>query len=71
MRNLSINELNEVQGGRMTVSLGVTIIGLISDAYTLVEAALKVDYQGMVNDSTVDYGGYNAMGDYTNGICTR
>jgi hypothetical protein len=71
MRSLNIEELNVVQGGRMSGGLAVSILGLISDAYTLVEAALNVNYTSLTSGSAVDYSGYNAMGDYGNGMCSR
>ena len=71
MRNLNIDELDAVQGGRMTAALAANIISFLSDAYGLIDDAMKVDYASMVNNSTVDFGGVNPMGDYTNGICTR
>jgi hypothetical protein len=37
----------------------------------LVEAALNVDYASLGSGSSVDYSGFNAMGDYSNGMCSR
>ena len=71
MRSLNIEELNEVQGGRLSGGLAVSILGLISDAFTLVEAALNVNYTSLASGSSVDYSGFNAMGDYSNGMCSR
>ncbi|MEY3886032.1 MAG: hypothetical protein RL650_124 [Pseudomonadota bacterium] len=71
MRSLNIEELNEVQGGRLSGGLAVSILGLISDAFTLVEAALNVNYTSLASGSAVDYSGFNAMGDYSNGMCSR
>jgi hypothetical protein len=71
MRNLNIDELNEVQGGKLSAGMAVSIINFFSDVYTLTEAAMKVDYASMASGTSVDYGGFNPLGDYTNGICAR
>ena len=71
MRSLEFEELNEVQGGRISIGLAVSILGLISDVYTLVEAALNVEYASLGSGSSVDHSGFNAMGDYSNGMCSR
>jgi len=71
MRNLNIDELDAVQGGRMTAALAANIISFLSDAYGLIDAAMKVDFESMVRNSSVDFGSVNPMGDYSNGMCTR
>jgi hypothetical protein len=71
MRSLEFEELNEVQGGRISSGLAVSILGLVSDVYTLVEAALNVEYASLGSGSSVDNSGFNAMGDYSNGMCSR
>jgi hypothetical protein len=71
MRTLNLNELNEVEGGRMSAALAVSIVNFFSDLYTLADAAMQIDYGKVVSSSTTDFGGVNAMGDYTNGMCSR
>mgnify|MGYP000075281613 CR=1 FL=1 len=71
MRTLNIDELDAVQGGRMTPVLAANIISFLSDAFGLIDAAMKVDYASMVNNSNVEFGNVNPMGDYTNVLCTR
>jgi len=71
MRTLNIDELTAVQGGKMTTALALNIIGFFSDAIGLIDAALKVDFESMVSNSSVDFGSVNPMGDYSNGMCTR
>ncbi|MEI7975012.1 MAG: hypothetical protein WCH92_03450 [Betaproteobacteria bacterium] len=70
MRSLNINELSEVQGGGIAFRWAVRAGELIADAFTLFEAAQKVDYDP-ASYGRADSGGYNPMGDYTNGICVR
>jgi len=46
MRNLNINELVEVQGGRISGSLAISIVGILSDLWTgrcLHECRLPID----------------------------
>ena len=71
MRTLNLNELNEVDGGRLTVANAISLGGLFSDIFNLVEAAMRVDYASMVSSSTADFASVNPMGDYTNGMCSR
>ena len=71
MRNLNIDELTAVQGGKMTTAMALNIIGFFSDAIGLIDAAMKVDFESMVSNSAVDFGSVNPMGDYSNGMCTR
>jgi hypothetical protein len=71
MRNLNMNELVEVEGGKISAAVIAGIISFVSDAISLIDTAMKVDYESMVNNSAVDFGGVNAMGDYTNGMCSR
>ena len=71
MRTLNIDELNTVQGGKMTTALALNIISFFSDAISLFDAAMKVDFDAMVSNSTVNFGGVNPMGDYGNVMCTR
>jgi hypothetical protein len=60
-----------VQGGKMTTALALNIIGFFSDTIGLIDAAMKVDFESMVRNSSVDFGSVNPMGDYSNGMCTR
>jgi hypothetical protein len=71
MRTLNIDELTAVQGGKMTTALALNIIGFFSDTIGLIDAAMKVDFESMVSNSSVDFGSVNPMGDYSNGMCTR
>jgi hypothetical protein len=71
MRSLYTAELEEVQGGRISGSLAVSIISVISDAWTLIEAVVNVNYQALGSGTSLDANGYNPMGDFTNGICAR
>ena len=70
MRSLNIDELNEVQGGGMVTTWAIRAISALSDLATLVELGSKVEFNPS-SYGPVDAGGYNPMGDYTNGICLR
>lgn len=70
MRSLNMNELNEVQGGGIGTTWAIRAISALSDLATLVELGSKVEFDPSSYGS-VDAGGYNPMGDYTNGICLR
>jgi hypothetical protein len=70
MRNLSIEELNEVQGGGMVTTWAIRAIGALADLVTLVEVGMKVEFDSS-SYGAANAGGYNPMGDYTNGICLR
>ena len=70
MRSLNIDELKEVQGGGMVTTWAIRAISAFSDLVTLVEFGSKVEFDPSSYGS-VDAGGYNPMGDYTNGICLR
>jgi hypothetical protein len=71
MRNLNINELVEVQGGRISGSLAISIVGILSDLWTLADAFMSADFQSIGSGVEVDYGAYNAMGDYSGAMCSR
>ena len=71
MRTLNIDELSTVQGGKMSAALAISIINVISDAISLIDAAMKVDFESMVSNSSVDLGSVNPMGDYSNSMCNR
>jgi hypothetical protein len=70
MRSLNINEVDEVQGGGIALKWAYKIGEWVSNAYSLYEAGSKVEFDPSSYGS-VDAGGYNPMGDYTNGICLR
>jgi hypothetical protein len=70
MRTLNIDELDEVQGGGVAMKWAYRIGEWVSNAYTLYEASSKVEIDPSSYGS-VDAGGINPMGDYTNGICLR
>ena len=63
-------ELNEVQGGGIAFQWAIKMGELISHAITIYEASSKIEFEPSSYGS-VDAGGYNPMGDYTNGICNR
>jgi bacteriocin-like protein len=71
MRTLNIDELSTVQGGKLSAAMAINIINVISDAISLIDAAMKVDFESMVSNSSVDLGNVNPMGDYSNSMCTR
>jgi hypothetical protein len=67
MRNLNIEELNEVQGGAMSTRWAFRMGDAIANMYTVYEAA------GLFNFSFASYGSvsggsYNAMGDFSNNL---
>jgi hypothetical protein len=70
MRNLNLNEVDEVGGGGISFQWAIRLGGIISDGVTLYEAGSKIELEPSSYGS-VDAGGYNPMGDYTNGICAR
>jgi hypothetical protein len=70
MRTLNIEELDEVQGGGLAMKWAYRIGEWVSNAYTVYEASTKVEIDPSSYGS-VDAGGINPMGDYTNGICLR
>ena len=70
MRILNLDELNEVQGGGLAMKWAYRIGEWVSNAYTLYEASSKIEIDPSSYGS-VDAGGINPMGDYTNGICLR
>ena len=70
MRNLEINELNEVQGGGLATKWAIKLGELISTGLTFIDATSRIDFDPS-NYGAVDAGGINVMGDYTNGICLR
>ena len=70
MRSLEFEELNEVQGGGIAFKWAIKMGELISHAITIYEASSKIEFEPSSYGS-VDAGGYNPMGDYTNGICNR
>ena len=70
MRILNLDELDEVQGGGLAMKWAYRIGEWVSNAYSLYEAGSKVEFDPSSYGS-VDAGGYNPMGDYTNGICLR
>jgi hypothetical protein len=69
MRNLNIDELNEVQGGSMIARWAYKLGESIANMYTLYEASQKIEFEPS-SYGAVDASGYNAMGDYS-GMCTR
>ncbi len=70
MRNLINTELHEVQGGGLAAKWAYKIGELFANGFTIFEVASKIDFEPSSYGS-VDAGGYNPMGDYTNGICLR
>lgn len=70
MRSLNMDELDEVHGGGVALKWAYRIGEWVSNAYSLYEAGSKVEFDPSSYGS-VDAGGYNTMGDYTNGICLR
>jgi hypothetical protein len=70
MRNLNIDELNEVQGGGIALKWAIKIGELLSNGYTLFEASSKIEFDPS-SYGAADANGYNPMGDYTSGICAR
>jgi hypothetical protein len=67
MRNLNIEELNEVQGGAMSTRWAFRMGDAIANMYTVYEAA------GLFNFNFSSYGSasggsYNAMGDFSNNL---
>ena len=71
MRNLEIDELNEVQGGGIATRWAIKAIASIADVLTLMDVAMRVDYRAMGSSGNVDDLGINAMGDYTDGMSAR
>ena len=70
MRNLNMNELEEVGGGGISFKWAIRLGEIISDGITLYEAGSKIEFEPS-SYGPVDSGGINPMGDYTNGICLR
>jgi len=70
MRNLNMNELEEVGGGSISFKWAIRLGEIISDGITLYEADSKIEFEPS-SYGPVDAGGINPMGDYTNGICLR
>jgi bacteriocin-like protein len=70
MKSLNIDELNQVQGGGIVTTWAIRAVGALADLVTLVEVGIKVEFDPS-SYGAVDAGGYNPMGDYTNGICLR
>jgi hypothetical protein len=64
MRSLNIDELNEVQGGGISVKWAYKLGEAISNMYTLYEASQKIEFDTSCYGA-VDASRYNAMGDYS------
>ena len=64
MRDLNLTELNEVEGGAMALRWAFRLGEIISDGYTIYQAASNFSFD------TSGYGrpsgsGFNAMGDFS------
>jgi hypothetical protein len=70
MKSLNMNELTEVQGGGLSFRWAVKAGELLVDAFNMYEISQKVDLEPG-NYGPADSNGYNAMGDFTNGTCTK
>lgn len=64
MRSLNIQELNEVQGGGISVKWAYKLGDALSNMYMLYEASQKIELEPS-SYGAVDASGYNAMGDYS------
>jgi hypothetical protein len=73
MRSLNMNELSDVQGGGLSVKWAYKAGELLVEAYNaynIYEAAKKTD-SDPESFGPVDFNGYNPMGDFSNGTCTK
>jgi len=69
MRNLNLNELNEVQGRGIGFLWAFRAGELFADLFAMYEVSQKIELNPS-NYGAVNASGYNAMGDYS-GRCTR
>ena len=70
MRNLNIEELNQVEGGGIVARWAFKMGEAIANMYAVYEAAGLFDIDTSSRD-TPDPTGYNPMGDFSSNMCAR
>ena len=70
MRNLNIEELNEVQGGGIAARWAFKLGEAIANMFAAYEAAGSFDI-GTSSRVSPDPIGYNPMGDFSSNMCAR
>jgi hypothetical protein len=70
MRNLNIEELNEVQGGGIAARWAFKLGEAIANMFAAYEAAgfFDIDTSSRVSPDPI---GYNPMGDFSSNMCAR
>jgi hypothetical protein len=67
MRTLNIDELNDIQGGRLVKQWAQKLGELIAETYKSIQAAKETETEtDTSNYGPVDASGYNPMGDFSN-----
>jgi hypothetical protein len=70
MRDLNIEELNEVQGGGIVAKWAFKAGEAFANMYAVYEAAGLFDFS-FPSHGAADASGYNPMGDFSNNMCAR
>jgi hypothetical protein len=66
MRTLNIDELNDIQGGRLVKQWAQKLGELIAETYKSIQAAKETETEtDTSNYGPVDASGYNPMGDFS------
>ena len=63
MRDLYIEELNEVQGGSMLLKWAGRLVGAVANGITFLDAAMRIEFNDSANNSEVNFANVNDMGD--------